>query len=184
MILKEVEFFGTPDGEVEVRMKSESFQLITSNRKFIGSFIEVLKSKKRIAYERLKKRYIKSKDNTHYYEFLIVRGYIKCNFIPLDNVLDIDENGNFNTEFILCPLTGECPDCGYICNSPDDTILTEREIEVLRNIAIGYTNSEIADIMYISVNTVHNHRNSILKKLCKNNTAELVRYWYESGLNK
>ena len=102
----------------------------------------------------------------------------------LDNHLDIDENGNMNTEFILCPRTGECIECGLICNSPANTELTDREVEVLRLIADGNDNMTIAEILYISVNTVHNHRNNILKKLGKSNTAELVRYWFENNMNK
>lgn len=183
MNLKNIEFNGTPDGEVEVRVEGKySFTLQPKDREFISSFIDLLIDKQPIAYKALCKRYEKSKLNIEWYEFLIVRGYVKCNFIVLDNHLDIDENGNLNTEFILCPLTGECKECGHICNSPANTELSDREIQVLRLIKDGYDNYAIADQLYISINTVHNHRNNILKKLGKTNTAELVSYWYESGI--
>lgn len=185
MILSNIEFHGLPDGEVEVRPKGGiPFQLEASHREFISAFIDKLIEKKPIAVDALTKRYAKSRENKLYFEFLMVRGFIKCNFIPLDNTLDIDENGNFNTEYVICPRTGECNECGLICNCPDSTQLTAREIEVLRLITHGYDNSQISELMYLSVNTVHNHRNNLLKKLCKSNTAELVSYWYESGLNK
>jgi two-component system nitrate/nitrite response regulator NarL len=60
--------------------------------------------------------------------------------------------------------------------------LTKREIEVLKLIASGYSNQEIANILYISYNTVDTHRKNIMHKLAIKNTAGLVRYAIEKGL--
>jgi len=57
---------------------------------------------------------------------------------------------------------------------PDD--LTERELEVLRLIALGHTNGEIAENLYLSVRTVESHRAHIHQKLRLQTRAELVRY--------
>ncbi len=57
---------------------------------------------------------------------------------------------------------------------PDD--LTEREVEILRLVALGHTNSEIADQLYLSVRTVESHRSRIGQKLRLSTRAELVRY--------
>jgi two-component system response regulator NreC len=57
---------------------------------------------------------------------------------------------------------------------PDD--LTEREVEVLRLIALGHTNTEIASQLYLSVRTVESHRAHIQAKLRLSTRAELVRY--------
>jgi two-component system response regulator NreC len=54
--------------------------------------------------------------------------------------------------------------------------LTEREAEVLRLIALGHTNNEIADKLYLSVRTVETHRAHIQQKLGLSSRAELVRY--------
>jgi DNA-binding NarL/FixJ family response regulator len=54
--------------------------------------------------------------------------------------------------------------------------LTERELEILQNIASGLTNSQIAEKLFISVRTVEVHKANILKKLNFNTTADLVRY--------
>jgi two-component system response regulator NreC len=54
--------------------------------------------------------------------------------------------------------------------------LSERELAVLRMIALGYTNSEIADQLYLSVRTVETHRAHIQQKLGLGSRAELVRY--------
>jgi two-component system response regulator NreC len=54
--------------------------------------------------------------------------------------------------------------------------LTERELEVLRLIALGHTNSEIAGQLFLSVRTVESHRAHIQQKLRLSTRAELVRY--------
>ena len=63
---------------------------------------------------------------------------------------------------------------------PDD--LTEREAEILRLIALGHTNAEIAQQLYLSVRTVESHRAHIQQKLGRNTRAELVRYALDHDL--
>jgi two-component system response regulator NreC len=63
---------------------------------------------------------------------------------------------------------------------PDD--LSEREVEVLRLIALGHTNSEIAAQLFLSVRTVETHRAHIQQKLRVSSRAELVRYALQRGL--
>src|SRR5215217_9538590 len=63
---------------------------------------------------------------------------------------------------------------------PDD--LTEREVEVLRLIALGHTNVEIAGQLFLSVRTVESHRAHIQQKLGRATRAELVHYALEHGL--
>jgi two-component system response regulator NreC len=60
--------------------------------------------------------------------------------------------------------------------------LSERELEVLRLIALGYTNSEIAKQLYISARTVESHRANLQTKLGLTGRPELVRYALERGL--
>lgn len=60
--------------------------------------------------------------------------------------------------------------------------LTKREIEILKHIASGYSNQEIANMLFISYNTVDTHRKNIMHKLSIKNTAGLVRYAIEKGL--
>jgi two-component system response regulator NreC len=54
--------------------------------------------------------------------------------------------------------------------------LSEREREVLRLLALGHTNQEIAKMLYISVRTAETHRAHIMQKLRLSTRAELVRY--------
>jgi two-component system response regulator NreC len=60
--------------------------------------------------------------------------------------------------------------------------LSEREHEVLRLLALGHTNQEIAKMLYISVRTAETHRAHIMQKLRLSTRAELVRYAIEHGL--
>ena len=60
--------------------------------------------------------------------------------------------------------------------------ITEREIEVLKLIADEYSNSEIAERLFISVRTVDTHRRNLLEKLGVKNTAGLVKYAIQNGL--
>jgi two-component system, NarL family, response regulator NreC len=60
--------------------------------------------------------------------------------------------------------------------------LSEREVEVLKLIALGHTNAEIAGSLYLSVRTVESHRAHIQQKTRKSTRAELVRYALEHGL--
>ncbi len=55
-------------------------------------------------------------------------------------------------------------------------ILTVREVQVLRLLAQGHTNSQVAEMLTLSVRTVESHRANIMDKLNLHNRAELVRY--------
>jgi DNA-binding NarL/FixJ family response regulator len=60
--------------------------------------------------------------------------------------------------------------------------LSEREHEVLRLLALGHTNQEIAKQLVISVRTAETHRAHIMRKLGLSSRAELVRYALDRGL--
>jgi two-component system response regulator NreC len=63
---------------------------------------------------------------------------------------------------------------------PDD--LTEREVGVLRLLALGHTNVEMAQQLFLSTRTIETHRANIHHKLRRTPRAELVRYALEHGL--
>jgi two-component system response regulator NreC len=60
--------------------------------------------------------------------------------------------------------------------------LSQRELDVLRLIALGHTNAEIAGLLHISIRTVETHRAHIHHKLGLTTRAELVRYALRRGL--
>jgi two-component system response regulator NreC len=63
-----------------------------------------------------------------------------------------------------------------------DDPLSDREREVLRLLALGHTNQEIAKQLFISVRTAETHRAHIMQKLGLGTRAELVRYALANGL--
>ncbi len=60
--------------------------------------------------------------------------------------------------------------------------LSERELEIVRLIALGHTNTEIAEQLFLSVRTVESHRAHVQQKLKLNKRSDLVRYALERGL--
>jgi DNA-binding NarL/FixJ family response regulator len=64
----------------------------------------------------------------------------------------------------------------------DGVVISERELEIIRYVAEGYTNAEIADILFLSLHTVNTHRKNIMQKLGVNNTAAIVMYAVKTKL--
>ncbi|HEX7254777.1 MAG TPA: response regulator transcription factor [Gaiellaceae bacterium] len=64
----------------------------------------------------------------------------------------------------------------------DDDLLTGRQREVLRLLALGHTNNEIAEKLALSVRTIETHRAHLMQKLRITSRAGLVRYAMERGL--
>ena len=60
--------------------------------------------------------------------------------------------------------------------------LTTREIEIIKLIAQGNTNTQIGEQLYISPRTVDTHRTNLMKKLNINNMASLIRFAFQNGL--
>ncbi|MFF4605558.1 response regulator [Streptomyces sp. NPDC001339] len=71
------------------------------------------------------------------------------------------------------------------CGGPDRTPsepLTEREQDVVRALARGRTNAEIADELYVSLSTVKSHLANVQGKLEARNRVEIAAWAWESGL--
>jgi DNA-binding NarL/FixJ family response regulator len=87
--------------------------------------------------------------------------------------------------YVSCLLSRELPD-DWVQKSLEDgkapfDRLTTREREVLKLVAEGRSSNEIANLLYISVRTVENHRAKIMNKLGLKRTADLVRYAIRKG---
>jgi len=66
---------------------------------------------------------------------------------------------------------------------PEAEPLTPREIDVLRLVVKGYTNSQIAEQLFISVRTVEFHRGNLTSKLNLRSRVELIRYATDHGIS-
>ncbi len=73
------------------------------------------------------------------------------------------------------------PTTESLTQDPWDT-LSEREQQVIRLVALGYTNREIAAQLYLSVKTVETYRSRAMRKLGLRNRAQLVQYAARRGL--
>ena len=71
---------------------------------------------------------------------------------------------------------------GTIGRRTKDDRLTDRQREVLRLLALGHTNQEIAEMLAISVRTAEAHRAHVLEKLRLATRADLVQYALGRGL--
>jgi DNA-binding NarL/FixJ family response regulator len=61
-------------------------------------------------------------------------------------------------------------------------VLTKREKEIIKLIAEGFTNAQIAQQLFLSVDTVDTHRKNLYTKLNVKNTALLIRYAIDNGM--
>jgi DNA-binding CsgD family transcriptional regulator len=115
-------------------------------------------------------------------------------------VLELDKKGNIWLVLILDDLL---PDkisfegvnprlinikSGKIClfknelDTNSKTILSKREVEVLGMVSKGFASKEIANKLFLSINTVNNHRQHILEKIKAVNTSEAITYARNLGL--
>lgn len=99
--------------------------------------------------------------------------------------LDFDSVGN--VQLVLCLYTAAGQHAGVtgIIHSLDDTLLNQssvnmqgllsmRELEILEQICSGKASKQIAETLNISISTVNNHRQNIIRKLHCQNTAEAI----------
>ncbi len=87
-------------------------------------------------------------------------------------ILDAIQRNSINTEELI--IEGEL--------SCEPIVLSKREEEILRFIAEGYTNVEIADRLFLSAHTINTHRRNIMQKLGVNNTVGMVMYAVREGM--
>ncbi|MEZ4936352.1 MAG: response regulator transcription factor [Crocinitomicaceae bacterium] len=64
----------------------------------------------------------------------------------------------------------------------DPIVMTEREMEIIKLISEGYTNGQIADMLFLSAHTVGTHRKNIMQKLGVKNTAGIVMYAVKTNI--
>ena len=83
---------------------------------------------------------------------------------------------NFNT-LSKIPLFKQT----YFPDKISDT-LSKREIQILQFMREGFNSREIAEKLFISVNTIHNHRKNMLAKTSAKNTAELLNYFAQLNM--
>ncbi|MBL7746981.1 MAG: response regulator transcription factor, partial [Chitinophagaceae bacterium] len=95
----------------------------------------------------------------------------------LNAIRNVSRNGFYITPAVLKAIQSPMAGKGPVTNSMSIPIeISPREIEVLRYICMEYTNTEIAERLFISSRTVDGHRNNLLAKTGCRNTAGLVLF--------
>lgn len=183
--MRAIEFYMTPQGEVMLREEGSSEkQLKETDYEFISPFLAVLEEFYPDAYSKLMKEYERSMINKTYRDFLAVRRFIKCNFGNYDNIFDMDDEWNFTFEFVSCPLRGECSAQGVICGPRFESTLSERQLDVMELCYKGKNDEEIAEELFITIETVKNHRKNSFRKIGVHSMAEFMRYAQRNNLFK
>ena len=111
--------------------------------------------------------------------------YIRCRYGAFDKHPDVDEAGNAkHTEYLDCGIRGKCAYEGKLCSTIKAPygIISWREIEVIKLVADGLLNKEIADQLNISVTTVPVHLQNIFRKTGMAHRGELIRFAIEHNL--
>lgn len=175
-----MEFFISGD---EVFYQSENgLQSLVEGSPVVPLMIERIRELYPQAYRALCQCYEKSKANRPYFQFLIVRRFCKCNFGNLDHTKRDVTSGVFNIERVSCPLQGECAYEGIICMPKMDSRLSDAEKRVMKLVCDGRSNTEIAEALYLSPNTVKRHISSAYIKTNSRNRADFVKYAKDHNL--
>lgn len=180
--MKSIEFYTTPGNEVMLQDEKGTHTLSSCDGEFVEKMDGLISEFYPEADKGLCENYKPSQGNPSYFRFLKVRRFIKCNFGNYDNVLDVDHMGRMNFEFVSCPMRGECKYDGIICNPKFNTCLSCRELDVMKMSVEGQSDDEIANKLFISLNTVNNHRKNSFKKLGLHSMADFIRYAIDKNI--
>lgn len=96
----------------------------------------------------------------------------------LEAIRTVNAGGTFFSQSVAETLTEKINRYSEL----DDTSLSKREVEIIKELAKGLTTKIIAEKLFISFYTVETHRKNMLAKLQLTNTAELISYAAQSGL--
>ena len=150
---------------------------------------EELLKKIRTLHPELKILYLTIMRGTRYIHKLIrhdIHGYVLKNtsIEELVKALNSVSEGKkyFSKEINIIDTDQDFRNTVTIEDKKVDEILSKREIEVLTLICKEYSNSEIAEKLFLSVSTVETHRKNLIAKLGVNNTVGLVKFALRNNL--
>lgn len=117
-----------------------------------------------------------------------VRSYVKkdCDIAEIiDSVKSTAKGNKFFCGQILETIQAasiDIDDLDFDSFTCEPVIISERENEIIKLIAEGQTNAQIADLLFLSNHTINTHRKNILSKLGVKNTAGIVMYAVKTNL--
>lgn len=170
-----MEFFTAPDGSIMIADEQGVRSFREEDRGLAAIIYNRIEDDYPEAFKALGEIYKKSRSNIPYYRYLVVSRFIRCNFGVYDSQSDIGVDGSFRIEEVSCPLRCECRYANVICNAKRNTKLTERQREVMRRYCEGYDEQQIADELYISIETVKTTKRNAFRKVGAHTLAEFMR---------
>lgn len=110
--------------------------------------------------------------------------YVKCKYGALDGEADWTLEGLLQGEYWNCKCNGNCALKSYFRQGLEATNgkLSDREVKVIREIATGKADKIIASDLFISENTLNNHKKSIQRKTGCTNKVEIANYANQKSL--
>ena len=140
------EFSMSPDGK-QLMIHGENGARIycEQDKEFTNEVFDIIKVDYPKAYDELATFFKRSAQNKEYFKFIVSRQFLCCRYGNSDNVADLDENGNFHSEYVHCAIRPACPMKCVVCESTITTKLSEGEREVLMYLYNGYSEEAIAE---------------------------------------
>lgn len=176
VLLTNIEFF-THENEVWYRrLDGPIVRFLETDRDMVEAIVEHIELFYPKAFSALSEEYRGSAKNLPYYHFRIASRFIRCNFAPQDNIPDFSADGQCTFEYVPCPLRGECRLECVVCRPEFDHKLSPAELRVMRLWCDGRSEQEIANELYISPCTVHNHIASAYRRTDIHSRHEFVAY--------
>lgn len=126
----------------------------------------------------------KSKEYLYHSISVGVQGYLlkEDSEVELFSAIETLRKGDMYVSKLLTKeLTEDLSHIYYGSGQLPHDPLTPREREILKLVAESKSNKEIADLLFISIRTVENHRANIMNKLKLKKTADLIRYAIQKG---
>ncbi len=110
----------------------------------------------------------------------------ECDKQEICDAIDNTQNGTrFLCGQIVDALTADTTDVvvkAFKKASCEGFAISEREIEIIKHIALGLSNKQIAEKLFLSFHTVHTHRKNVMQKLRVNNTAGVIMFAVKNNL--
>ena len=163
--LENMEFYIDPFGKVMIVDKDGVHSYEQEDDDFTSLMFARIEEDYPEAFKALCEVYKSSIPNIRYYRWLVVNRFIRCNLSAYDRKVDIDSQGVFRLEEVQCPMRGECQLDGIVCGAKFNTRLTARQEEVMRRYCEGLNYQEIAEMLFISPETVKTIKRDAFRKV-------------------
>lgn len=135
-------------------------------------------------YPRVKVIALSMYDQQSYFKRMMqygARGYLLKND-PIDEILTAINTVMEGQRYISEKLRDQLSSIEFLTGSKQDVEISARELDVLKLISEGMTDTEMAEKLFISSHTVNSHRKNLLSKFNAKNSAVLVKKALEKGL--